>query len=264
VPLREVHRFGILKQAPDGALTAFVEKPQTEACLSDLEYPDDPARPFLASMGIYAFRTEALMALLDSEHVDFGSDVLPAALPAYRVLGYRFEGYWEDIGTIRSFYEANLALAQADPPFAFHHPDRPIYTRPRFLPGSRLDDVRLDRVLLADGCLIEQAQISNALIGNRSVIERDVTLRDTIVMGADAYEPKPARERRAGLPLGIGRGSSIQGAIIDKNARIGRDVRLGPFPPGTDFDDDNCIVRDGIVVVPKNAIIAPETVIAPQ
>lgn len=118
VPRCEVHRFGILKQAPDGDLTAFVEKPQTAAGLSNLECSDDLERSLLASMGIYAFRTKVLMALLDSEHVDFGIDLLPTALPAYRVLGYRFEAYWEDIGTIRSLYEANLALAQADPTVA--------------------------------------------------------------------------------------------------------------------------------------------------
>lgn len=263
VPLQDVRRFGILKQTSDGRLAAFVEKPRTEEGLTDLRCTDDPERPFLASMGIYVFRTHVLMELLDSEHVDFGNHVIPAALPAYRVCGYPFVGYWEDIGTIRSFYEANLALARPDPPFAFHDPVKPIYTRPRFLPGSRIYDVRLDRVLLADGCLIEQADISNALIGNRSVIERDVTLRDTIVMGADYYEPKTARKPSAELPLGIGRGSFIQGAIIDKNARIGRNVRLGPFPAGIDLDD-NCIVRDGIVVVPKNAIIPSGTVIAPQ
>lgn len=264
VPRGEVHRFGILRPSSDGRLTAFVEKPQTEAGLTDFMCGDDPERPFVASMGIYAFRTKVLLDLLDSEHVDFGNHVIPAALSAYRVVGYHFKGYWEDIGTIRAFYDANLALAQPDPPFSFHDPVKPIYTRPRFLPGSRIDAVRFDRVLLADGCLIEQADISNALIGNRSVIGREVTIRDTIVMGADYYEPKPAREFARGLAVGIGRGSFIQGAIIDKNARIGPHVRLGPFPPGTDLDDDNYSVRDGIVVVPKNTTIPPETVIAPQ
>ena len=263
VPRREVHRFGILRQSPEGRLTAFVEKPQREAQLTDLSDAEDPERRFLASMGIYVFRTDVLIELLDSEHVDFGSDVLPAALSRYRVFGYRFEGYWEDIGTIRSFYEANLALAQPAPPFAFHHPLQPIYTRPRFLPGSRIYDVKLDRVLLAEGCLIEQADIRNALIGHRSVIEAEVTLRDTIVMGADDYEPRSTRRPPGGVPIGIGRGSIIERAIIDKNARIGRGVRLGPFPPGTDRDDDHCTVRDGIVVVPKNALIPPDTVIAP-
>jgi glucose-1-phosphate adenylyltransferase len=264
VPQDDVYRFGIFKPTSDGCLAAFVEKPQKEARMTDLRCADHPERPFLASMGIYVFRTEVLMELLDSEYVDFGNHVIPAALPAYRVFGYRFEGYWEDIGTIRSFYDANLTLAQPDPPFAFHDPVKPIYTRPRFLPGSRIYEVRFDRVLLADGCLIERADIRNALIGNRSVIEPHVTLRDTIVMGADYYEPKPVRDPPRGVPVGIGRGSFIQGAIIDKNARIGRDVRLGPFPSGTDLDADHCVVRDGIVVVPKNTIIPSETVIAPS
>jgi glucose-1-phosphate adenylyltransferase len=260
----DVHRFGIVRQASDGRITGFVEKPNVGDLRAELKHGDDPEQPYLASMGIYVFRTPVLMETLDSKSVDFGTHVIPAAIADYRVLGFRFEGYWEDIGTIRSFYDANLALTERNPLFAFHDPVKPIYTRPRFLPGSRIYDVSLDQALLADGCLIEKAEIRHALIGNRSVLQEHVTLRDTIMMGADYYEPRPGHTVPEGPPLGIGRGSCIQGAIIDKNARVGPGVRIEPFPPGTDIDAECWAVRDGIVVVPKNTTIPAGTVIAPR
>lgn len=260
----DVHRFGIVKKTHDSRLVSFVEKPDADEILSDFVGDTDLERPFLASMGIYVFRTAVLMDLLDSRYVDFGRDVIPAAIRSHRVFGFRFDGYWADVGTVRSFYEANLALAQPNPPFAFHDPAQPIYTRPRFLPGSRIYDAKLDRVLLADGCIIEKTEISNALIGNRSVIQEDVTIRDTIMLGADHYELGAGHKAPASLHMGIGRGSSIRGAIIDKNAVIGHGVRISPFPPGTDIDEEGWSIRDGIVVIPKNAIVPAETVIVPQ
>jgi glucose-1-phosphate adenylyltransferase len=261
---RDAGRFGILKMAPDNRITAFVEKPQTPAALNGFASSPDPALPYLGSMGIYLFRTEVLLNLLTAPHDDFGSDVLPAAIHSHRVFGFPFGGYWEDIGTIRSFYEANLALTEPSPPFSFDDPVRPIYTRPRFLPGSRIYDVRLDRVLLADGCIIEGAEIRRSVVGVRSVIADEVVIEDTVIMGADFYEAEDPRRNPRVPPLGIGRGSVIRGAIIDKNAHIGDHVRIEPFPLGADIDQENWTVRDGIVVVPKHAVLAPGTVIAPQ
>jgi glucose-1-phosphate adenylyltransferase len=256
-------RFGVLRMGDDGRITAFAEKPQDQAELEGLVSRDDPQLPYVGSMGIYVFRKQALMELLQAPHDDFGRDVLPAAIHSHRVFGYVFSDYWEDIGDIRSFYEANLALVRPDPPFSFHDPERPIYTRPRLLAASRIYDVRLDRVLLADGCIVQGADITHTVVGIRSVIGDGVRLRDAIVMGADFYEPEERFPPAAGPPIGIGEGCDIAGAIIDKNARIGPGVRIEPFPRGVTRDSDAWSVRDGIVVVPKNAILPGGTRIGP-
>jgi glucose-1-phosphate adenylyltransferase len=260
----EAWRFGLLKQAADSRITDFVEKPQRAEERAGFEGGKDPRLPYLASMGIYIFRVPVLLDLLDSEHVDFGSDVIPAAIHSKRVYGYRFQGYWEDIGTIRAYYEANLALTQPQPQFEFHDPQHPIYTHPRFLPGSRVYDVQLDGVLLAEGCVVEGAEIHRAVIGIRSIIGDDVVIRDTIIMGADYYEGQERRPIPGAPPLGIGRGARICGAIIDKNARIGEGVRIDPFPRGTDHDEENWSVKDGIVVVPKSGVLPAGSVIGPE
>ncbi len=253
-------RFGLMKLNAQSRVTAFVEKPQEPAILSDLASLDDPERPFLCSMGIYLFQARALFELLDSEHDDFGADVLPAAIQDYQVYGHRFDGYWEDIGTITSFYRTNLLLAQPDPPFSFHDPVRPIYTRPRFLPGNRIHNVTLDNVLLADGCILKDADIRNAVIGNGSIVAGDSRIMDSVVLGAGYHE----KQHNGDPPIGIGAGADIQGAIVDRNARIGRGVRIRSFPEGTDCDADSWVVRDGIVVVPKDAVLESGTVIAPD
>jgi glucose-1-phosphate adenylyltransferase len=259
----DAHRFGILKMEPAGRITDFIEKPQKADVLAGFASRDDAERPFLGSMGIYLFKTSVLVDLLNSDLDDFGRDVLPAAIRTNRVFGYGFDGYWEDIGTMRTFYDANLGLTKPNPPFSFHDPVRPVYTHPRFLPGSRIYDVQLDNVLLADGSIVEGAEIHSSIIGVRSVIGEDVLIRETVIMGADYYEEE-LRGVPGGLPpMGIGRGTRICGAIIDKNARIGPNVRIECFPRGTDLDEDQWTVRDGIVVVPKNSVIPAGTVIAP-
>lgn len=256
-------RFGILQQAIDGRITAFAEKPRDDRALTELASDIGSGRGWLGSMGIYVFRMDALMALLDSDHVDFGTDLIPAAIKTHRVYGFTFDGYWEDIGTIRAFFEANLALAQPEPLFSFHDPVRPVYTHPRFLPGCRMNDARLDRVLVADGCILEKAKVSNSLLGNRSVIGGDVVMEDTVLMGADFYEEE-RNSRPLGAPtIGIGQNARIRGAIIDKNARIGASVRVEPFPAGTDLDGEHWAVRDGIVVIPKDAILPDGAIVAP-
>ena len=263
VSQEEAPRFGILKRGSDGQITSFIEKPESGDRLAEFVSSDDPNLPYLASMGIYLFRTQALVELLDSDYDDFGSDVIPAAISSHRVFGFPFDGYWEDIGTIPTFYQANLKLTWKDPPFSFHDPEHPIYTRPRFLPGSRIHDVTLDNVKLADGCLVEGAEIRNSVVGIRSMIEDDVVIHDTVIMGADYYEEESRHKPAGSPPIGIGYGSRIHGAIIDKNARLGPNVRIDPFPPGTEIEEENWSVRDGIVVIPKNAVIPQGTVIAP-
>jgi glucose-1-phosphate adenylyltransferase len=263
VAAAEASRFGILKLGADGRIRSFVEKPQTPSALQGFISRDDPERPYVGSMGIYVFRAEVLFDILGGPFTDFGGDVIPAVIQSHRVFGFPFHGYWADIGTIRAFYDANLALAQPEPLFAFDDPSGPVYTRARFLPGSRIFDVKLDRVLLADGCVVQGAEIRNSVIGLRSLIGDDVVIRDTVVMGADYYEGE-APQVPAGTPLiGIGHGCRIQGAIIDKNARIGESVRIEPFPPGVDLDEQNWTVRDGIVAIPKDAVLEDGTVIAP-
>jgi glucose-1-phosphate adenylyltransferase len=264
IPASEVSRFGVLKQKSNGRITDFVEKPEDEGVLQKYISRDDPALPFLGSMGIYLFKKDVLVDLLvNSNYDDFGRDLLPAAIDSHKVYGYSFDGYWEDIGTIRAFYEANLGLAELDPPFNFHDLVRPIYTHPRFLPGSRIYNVNLDRVLLSDGCIVEGAEIHKAVIGIRSVIGDDVVIEDTVIMGADYYEAQARERLPGGPPIGIGKGTRIQGAIIDKNARIGVGVRIAPFPIGTELDEESYTVRDGLVVIPKNTVIPDGTVIAP-
>ncbi len=259
----EASRFGILKLGADGRIRSFVEKPQTATALRGFVSRDDPEKPYVASMGIYVFRAEVLFDLLGGPHTDFGSDVIPSAIESHRVFGFPFHGYWADIGTIRAFYDANLALAQPHPLFSFDDPSGPIFTRARFLPGTRIYDVKLDRVLLADGCVVQGAEIRNSVVGLRSVIGDDVVIRDTVLMGADYYEKAEPAEG-AGVPaLGIGHGCRIAGAIIDKNARIGKNVRIEPFPRGAELDHENWTVRDGVVVVPKDGVLAPGTVVAP-
>ncbi|MEJ2605039.1 MAG: glucose-1-phosphate adenylyltransferase [Anaerolineales bacterium] len=255
----DASRFGILKMAGDHSVTAFTEKPKDPAVMKEYASRDDPGLPFWGSMGIYLIQTHVLRDLLESDLDDFGGDVIPAAIDTHRVFGFPFDDYWEDIGTIRSFYHANLALAQPNPAFNFHDPNHPIYTHPRFLPGSRIYDVRLDCVKLADGCIVEGAEIQNSVIGIRSVIGDDVLIRDTVMMGADYYEEESKYKALDAPPLGIGKGSRIHGAIIDKNACVGENVVIEPFPPGTEIDEGDWFVRDGVVVIPKHGVIPDGT-----
>jgi glucose-1-phosphate adenylyltransferase len=259
----EASRYGILKLGADGRIRSFVEKPQTPQALQGYISRDDPEKPYVGSMGIYVFRAEVLFDLLGGPHTDFGGEVIPAAIGSHRVFGFPFHGYWADIGTMRAFYDANLALAQPEPLFSFDDPSGPIFTRARFLPGSRIYDVKLDRVLLADGCVVQGAEIRNSVVGLRSVIGDDVVIRDTVLMGADYYEGDRPIGRGNVPPVGIGHGCRIQGAIIDKNARIGENVRIEAFPRGTDLDHEIWTVRDGVVVIPKDSVLAPGAVVAP-
>ena len=259
---KESDRFGILKRDSEMRITRFAEKPKDPELLNDLVSRDDPNRPYLGSMGIYMFNTDVLIELLeDTTYQDFGKNVLPLAIGHYPVYGYDFDDYWEDIGTIRSFYETNLALTTQGAKFDFYDPERPIYTNPRFLPGSTVEDSMMENVLLAEGCYIKNAEIRHSVIGLRSQIQSNVKIIDSILMGSDYYQQPEATPELP--PLGIGSNSQVQGAIIDKNARIGNDVTILPFPRGTEIDQDYYFVRDGIVVIPKNAVIESGSYIGP-
>ncbi len=265
VSLADASRFGIFKADEDGHILSFYEKPQ-ENELDGLECIPGSDRPCLASMGIYIFRADVLREVLEeSDAEDFGKQIIPAAIESHQVYGFLFDDYWEDIGTIRSFYEANLALTLPDPPFDFYNPRHPIYTRPRFLPASRANGCHLDRTALAEGCIIENADIRESVIGLRSVIGPDVHVTRTVMMGADFYET-PERKvdnRSLGIPdVGIGRGSRIEGTIIDKNARIGENVTIRSHEDETEFvETEHYTIKDGVVVIPKNAVIPNGTVI---
>jgi glucose-1-phosphate adenylyltransferase len=228
-------------------------------------YPD-AERPYLGSMGVYVFRARSLYELLDSNPgSDFGKDIIPASLESCKVMAYPFDGYWEDIGTIKAFYDANLALMEPHPLFDFHDADRPIYTHPRFLPPGLVDgDCRLNRSLLAPGARVVGSDIDHSIVGIRSQIGPACRVAHTIVMGADFFESEPekAANAAAGRPnVGIGANCVIEGAIIDKNARIGANTVIRPLAGRPDFDANSYAVRDGIVVVMKNATIAPGTII---
>jgi len=267
VSLENAPRLGILKRDAAYKITRFAEKPKDPAVQAELISRSDPARPLLGSMGIYMFNTQVLAELLeDSTFDDFGNHVIPHAIESHSVYGYDFDGYWEDIGTMRSFYETNLSLAEPDPPFDFFDAEHPIYTRPRFLPGSTIENSSLENVLLAEGCCIKDSVIRHAVVGVRCQIRAGCRIEDTVIMGSDYYDRPCADDRsleESDIPIGIGSGSSIKGAIIDKNARLGRDVVIQPFPAGQDLDNPPWYVRDGIVVIPKDVTIPCGTVIKP-
>lgn len=256
--------LGILKLNEEGLITTFREKPQTDEELADMESIPGSGRPYMASMGIYVFSKDVLFELLDTNANDFGKEIIPTAIESRKVVGFKFEGYWEDIGTIQRFYEVNLQMASPDAPFDFYNPITPIYTRPRFLPASEIHGSVMSNVLLTDGCRIHDARISDSVIGLRSIIGPDVNIESSIIMGADLFESNARRalNSKNNVPdIGIGAGSTIQRAIIDKNARIGRNVKILAKPNRPEHSGESWVARDGIVIVPKNAVIPDNTTI---
>jgi glucose-1-phosphate adenylyltransferase len=267
----EAGSLGIMRVNGVGRVVGFLEKPQTDRELADVAM--DPnwleargieslGRDCLASMGIYLFNRDTLSAALEkTNYRDFGKEVFPASMRSRHVQLHVFDGYWEDIGTIRSFYDANLRLAQPDPPFDLASATSPIYTRARFLPPTRADGVSIQHSLVADGCVIGQGtRIENSVVGLRCKIGRDVTLRNAVIMGADYYE-SPAQlsaDRSDGRPpIGIGDGAVIEGAIVDKNCHVGAGAQVVGDPRQLDrVVGENWEMLDGILVVPKNAVLA--------
>jgi glucose-1-phosphate adenylyltransferase len=260
----DVARFGVLKRDSTRQLVNFAEKPTDPALLKEMVSREDEDRPYLGSMGIYLFKTDALIDILSSnKQEDFGKHIIPSSIGTHKVYGFDFDGYWEDIGTIRKFYETNLSLTSTAAPFDLYDQESPIYTHPRFLPGTVIENSQLNNVLLGDGCVIKDSRIDCTVIGMRSKILGGANISDSVLMGADYYR-RDKEEAPNTVPIGIGENSQIQGAIIDKNARIGSNVIIRPFPRGTDIASEYWSVRDGIVVIPKNATLTPDTYIGPE
>lgn len=250
--------FGIMEVSDNGRITRFVEKPKDPAVLASLRgHPDD----LPASMGIYVFNRDVLADALVGSEADFGKHVIPRLIGERLVYAYRHRGYWEDIGTIRSFYEANLDLCEPLPRFNFYDAASPIFTHARFLPATKIIKSRVERSIISDGCIINDAEIDHSLLGVRSRVEAGATLRDALVMGHDFFETPDRISPIGSPPMGIGHGTWIERTIVDKNARIGDDVRISPDGKPADFDGPNFYVRDGIVIIPKNGIVPSGTVI---
>jgi glucose-1-phosphate adenylyltransferase len=272
IPVRaeDAKAFGIMQVAPDGRITRFVEKPTEPEALAELRVAGAAFGPMtervaagslLASMGIYVFDQRVLADALQGNEADFGKHVIPRLIGGCRVFAYLFNAYWEDVGTIRSFYEANLDLCEPVPKFNLFDAMAPIFTHARYLPASKIVRSRMECASVADGCIIVDAEIDHSLIGVRSRIEAGTVIRASLVMGCDYYE-SPDRTPPAGAPLmGIGPDTWIEGAIVDKNARIGRGVRISPAGKPPDCDGPNYYVRDGVVVIPKGAVVPDGTVI---
>jgi glucose-1-phosphate adenylyltransferase len=210
-------------------------------------------------MGIYVFNRDTLIDCLEkTDYLDFGKEIFPASVRAKRVMVHLFDGYWEDIGTIKAFYDANLSLASQTPPFDFHSPSAPIYSRPRFLPPTRVSDAIVKNSLVADGCHIGRGcTIENSVIGLRSIIGDNVTIKSTVIMGADYFDDEDRQALHKGQPpLGIGSGSHIEGAILDKNCRIGKNVRIiNEQKLETRGEEEACIIREGIPNVVKDGVL---------
>ena len=260
--------LGIMHTDSDRRITRFVEKPKDPALLDGLKIPpallteldqDPAAELYQASMGIYVFNRKALEEALDNDFVDFGKHIIPKSIEKYKVISYIFQGYWEDIGTIRAFFESNLALTDPLPPFSFFDTSHPVYTHARFLPATKLNGATVKQAIVSDGCVIEDVTIERAVIGVRSFINSGTTIRHSIVMGADFYETSQANRRDTGIQMGIGRNCIIDRAIIDKNACIGDNVVITPEGKPDNFDGPNYYIRDGIVIVPKNTTIPSGT-----
>jgi glucose-1-phosphate adenylyltransferase len=195
----------------------------------------------------------------DNSSDDFGKHIIPASLNKYKVFAYIFQEYWEDIGTVRAFFEANLALTETVPLYNFFDHLNPIYTHARFLPASKINGAQVNKAVIADGCIVTHANIDRAIIGIRSVIENGATIRNSLLMGADFYQDEDPQPVPGQPPLGIGARCVIEGAIIDKNARIGDAVVISPEGKPENVDGDNYFIRDGVVVVPKGSVIPPGT-----
>jgi glucose-1-phosphate adenylyltransferase len=259
--------LGIMQIDGDRRIVRFVEKPKEDAVLDTLTLPRDwyarlnvqgDEEYFLASMGIYVFNRDVLIKLLDNEHTDFGKHILPGAIANQRVFSHVFQGYWEDIGTIRSFFEANLDLAAELPRFNFFDMSSPIFTRPRFLPGSKINGAQIDHAIVSDGCIINSASVAYSVIGIRSIVNAGSRLLRTVLLGCDFYESQASiiQNEAAGRPrIGIGTNTRIENAIIDKNARIGNDVVISPAGKPENLDHPLYHIRDGIVVIPKGGVV---------
>lgn len=271
---KEAPNLGILKIDEQGRIIGFFEKPKDEktidflsldAAAFDRRGVSARGRTLLASMGIYVFNLDVLNNVLkETNKSDFGKDIIPEIIKKRRVFAYFCDGYWEDIGTIKSFYEANLNLASLRPSFDLYNEKAPIYTNPLFLPGSIINDCKITQSIISDGCIIDNAEIHNSVIGIRSIVGKSTLIRNSIIMGADYYETEAniRTDRLKKIPdVGIGNNSRIVGAIVDKNVHIGDHVNIENTKKVEQFDAENYMIRDYIVIIPKDSIIPSHTVI---
>lgn len=268
VDVQDATQMGIFRFDRSGHIVAFEEKPNTER-LGEIggSVPagavfggQDPEKPFVASMGIYVFSRQVLMDVLDEPGVDFGREIIPAALSRYKVHSFLHKGYWADVGTVESYYEANMALTRKNPSFQFYDSRRPIYSHPRFLPGSRLESCSVREAIVADGCDISTAEIAQSVVGVRSIIHSGARITRSLVLGADYYEPEGHAPPRI-PPVGIGRNVVLDRVIVDKNARVGHDVRLVNEAGVQEADGDGYYIRNGIIIVPKEGVVPEGTIV---
>jgi len=265
--------LGIIHVNEELRITRFVEKPKEKALQDSVVLPAEwherlgihgGGEKFLASMGIYIFNRDTIIKLLDNDLADFGKHIIPGAIQTNKVHAYIYEGYWEDIGTIRAFFEANLDACTQLPQFNYFDMTAPIFSRPRYLPGSKLNGAVVDHAMVCDGCIINQSQIKNCIIGIRSQVDSGTQMNRVVMMGCDYFESAESiqEHERAGLPrMGIGKDCKIENTIIDKNARIGNNCVISPAGKPDNLDHDLYFIRDGIVIVPKGGIIPHGTVI---
>jgi glucose-1-phosphate adenylyltransferase len=269
----QANSLGIMQIDGDRKIVRFSEKPKEAEVLDSLRldrgmYEEldihEDRELFLASMGIYVFSRQTLKPLLDNQHTDFGKHIIPTAIATHRVFSYVYQGYWEDIGTIRSFFEANLDLVSELPRFNFFDMTSPIFSRPRYLPGSKVNGAAIDHAIVSDGCIINRSNIAHSIIGVRSIVGEGSRLHRVISMGCDFFETQGSIDlhQAKGVPrVGIGRNCRIENAIIDKNARIGDNVVLSPEGRAQNEDHPYCYIRDGIIIIPRNAIVPHNTVL---
>lgn len=268
------NQLGIMKVDKNSSITTFYEKPKEDSLLDDLAVPEEVfaeqgvesrGRTHLGSMGIYVFNRKVLQELLEgTSYSDFGKEVIPYAISNKKVYAYFFDGYWEDIGTIGAFFDAHLDLTRPLPAFNFYDEDAPIFTHPRFLPGAKVLNANTSNVLMCEGSIINPSNIHNSIIGLRTIIGQNCNLDQVITMGADYYETQEQKEqnRNLGTPnVGVGENSNITRAIIDKNARIGKNVTISNKRGVQNEEGKNYVIQDGIVVIPKNAVVQDGTVI---
>lgn len=266
--------FGVMLVNKRGQITNFQEKPKEDDVLDSLKLSDeqkkmfeieDPKKEYLASMGIYVFRRNVLKELLsDVSMIDFGKDIIPEAIKKYKVFSYAFQGYWEDVGTIKAYFDANISFGSKNPPFDFYDEDAPIYTHVRYLSPSKVEKATITSSIIADGCRIENATIKESVIGLRSVIQSGSTLEKVIMMGSDFYETSEDIERLnvKHLPkVGIGKKCTLKNVIIDKNVRIGNEVVITNKKKIQHQDSEFYCIRDGIVIIPKNTVVKSGTII---
>lgn len=273
VKAAETPALGIMQIDATGRVTKFLEKPKDPSLLEPFKLPAEIRAKvgvsadqdlYLASMGIYVFNRKVIAELLDNPLSDFGKHIIPHAINTHKVFSYVYQGYWEDIGTIRNFFEANLDLVSELPRFNFFDMSAPIFTRPRYLPGSKINGAQIDHAVISDGCIINRARITQSIVGLRTIVADGTELNRVVILGSDYYESMESVERHAreGLPrVGIGAQCRIENAIIDKNARIGNNVVISPVGKPENVDHERYFIRDGIVIIPKDAILPDGTVI---